>query len=385
MQLSLLSFLLTIGIAPQFFAQVFTWTSGFSNYVPPIICMLSCLIISNKGNTSKCTLLLIFVLGISGQLYVEHSTIINITMAALSLFYSIKYCRENISLNLAWLSGTIIGATTMFSIPTLFCTYNEFEGYQKLNIHGLRDFIISIVSNAMYISKMLCDNCILFASLSILLIYFIRKKKHLNIIDKAAMIILEIFPLFCIFSYISKMAQHEIQINFVFFCCVIAYLISVVYSVITVISERDLRIKSAFYLFMAVFSILPLLIVYPIGNRCLFHSYIFLSLLVLSLFENVYQSCKKKEIISNILKVASVILIFSICICFIKLNSIDRMKQQYIQEQMHNHAEEISIPDIKSDYIHTNENIMIGCKYYYKEKGDINFLNVDYKTWVKDK
>lgn len=381
-QLSCLSFLLTIGVAPQIFAEVFTWTSGFSNYVPPIICMLLCLIIIKKENKpSKYEFFLIFVLGIVGQLYVEHSTIINVVMAVVCLFHSVRHCRDKISLNIVWVCGTIIGMIIMFLIPKLFCVFNEFEGYQKLNLHGVRELIISIVSNAMFISKMLCENCFLFIALSTLLIYFIKKKKKLNKVDKAAMIVLVFFPIFCILSYILKIAQNEIKINLIFLCCLIVYVMSVVYFILTVIQVKALQIKSMFFLLMAIFSILPLLIVYPIGKRCLFHSYIFLSLLVLSLFEKVYHLCNWKKIISNGLKVASVVLMFLLCVCFKNINNVDKMKHQHIQKQMQNHAQEIMIPDIKSDYVHTNENGMIGYRYYYKEKGDIIFVNVDYKTW----
>ena len=33
-------FLLLIAMAPQLFAQTFSWTSGFCNYAPPIVCSL---------------------------------------------------------------------------------------------------------------------------------------------------------------------------------------------------------------------------------------------------------------------------------------------------------------------------------------------------------
>lgn len=180
-QLSVLSFLLIIGIAPQIFAEVFTWTSGFANYVPPIICMLLCLIIIQNENTHlKHETILIFVLGVAGQLFVEHSTVINMATALVALFYSQKCNREKIFVNMVWLSGTTIGTITMVFIPKLFCEFNEFEGYQKLNLHGIRELIISIVSNAMYISKLISENVILFLALSMLLICIIRKKKCLK-------------------------------------------------------------------------------------------------------------------------------------------------------------------------------------------------------------
>jgi hypothetical protein len=37
------SFFLIIGIPPRIFSQVFAWTSGYNNYIPPVLCMLFCL------------------------------------------------------------------------------------------------------------------------------------------------------------------------------------------------------------------------------------------------------------------------------------------------------------------------------------------------------
>ena len=36
-------YLMLLGTAPEIFGQVFVWTSGFQNYIPPIVFMLACM------------------------------------------------------------------------------------------------------------------------------------------------------------------------------------------------------------------------------------------------------------------------------------------------------------------------------------------------------
>ena len=84
----LLSMFLLLTIAPGIFGQVYSWMSGFQNYVPPILLLLlTLLLIRESGSCSLfakiCRGLLVFLLAVCMQFYIEHSSCVNVLTALL--------------------------------------------------------------------------------------------------------------------------------------------------------------------------------------------------------------------------------------------------------------------------------------------------------------
>lgn len=388
----LFSFLLILGMDPQMFAQVFTWTSGFQNYVPPVLCMLICMKIALESSEKNkfVKIFILTIIGMCGQLFVEHSTIITLGMAGVILILNLRR-RKNINYACVWFGGTAVGTIIMFLIPKLFYVTNENEGYQKLNLTGIKPFVISIFSNTLHISRMYSKNILLWCAISILLIYLMHKKSVKNKISAFVKIILVFYPSYCVVNYLLTQnvwydEKFKVFHSLILCCMLFAYLVSVIYG-IWQSDEQKIKIKALIYLGMAIFSVLPLLIVYPIGERCLFHSYMFMVMLVLLIFKyntsissDVFVTGQKKLITISCITL-------SMCLIFVfwNMHYVDMEKHSYIKEQMTKECKKIFLPKLPYRYVHSMENIMIDEYYFYEEKGDIEFETVDYKEWFKIK
>ena len=85
----ILSALLFAGISPSVFAQVYSWTSGFQNYAPPVFLLIICLLLIKYNPKNKVLSAVSYfgvaVFGFCSQLYVEHNTVINIIIAAVTV------------------------------------------------------------------------------------------------------------------------------------------------------------------------------------------------------------------------------------------------------------------------------------------------------------
>lgn len=390
----ILSFLLIMGMEPQMFAQVFTWTSGFQNYIPPVLCMLLCMKIVLEGTENRKFLkaFLIGIVGICGQLFVEHSTVIILVFAILILNFNLKN-RKNVLYASMWVGSTIVGTIIMYTIPKIFYVPNVNEGYQKLNLMGIKPFIISIVGNTLQISEKYSENFFLWCIISGLVICIIRKNTNKNRrLAGLSEIVLVSYPSYCVVNYLlTQNRWYDPRfggiVYKIFLCCLLlAYLISVIYGISNIVIE-NIRLKAFVCLGGAVFSVLPLLIVYPIGSRCLFHSYTFMVMLTVLIFKyHVSTSGYQVEIFwKKIFITLSVIL--SICLIFVFLNIryVDTQKHLYIQEELKKGSKEIIIPKLPYRYVHYNENNMIEEYYFNKEAGDVSFETVDYIEWLNEK
>ena len=154
----LLSGILICGMCSTLFGEVFTWVSGFQNYIPPIWITLVILWMIKECNNQEninnilkiFRIIIIFILGIASQLYVEHSTIVNVILS-ISLFMHCRRKKLKLAslLSMTWMISTGIGTLLMFVIPKLFYKKeNRVTGYRKLNMKQISSIINSCKVNS---------------------------------------------------------------------------------------------------------------------------------------------------------------------------------------------------------------------------------------------
>lgn len=373
-------FLLLIAMAPQFFAQVFSWTSGFCNYVPPILCSLylaqSFLFSDRKQGWIEA--IVACLVGGGGELFVEHSALINFTLVCCIFVYCIIRKRNVIQALLCWM-GTFLGLIAIFVIPRIFVATTGFENYQKLNLREFHGFLVSVVANTMQICEEYGAAAVLWGVMSVVMLGRCRRQKNGYIITT----MLLGFP---IYSGMYYVLTHYVALSTGILMGVFNTVITLGYlgSILCVIIRMEktrVRNFSFVLFFLGLYSVSPLLIVYPIGERCLFHSYIALAMLAAVNYADVFRSFGNKHIDASgsIAVLLAVVLLLTYCRIF----QIDEAKKSYIEMCMENQKREILIPKIPSDYIHSHENLMITNAYFYDEPGDITFIEVEYNTWLE--
>ena len=78
---------LFLTISPAIFREDYLWSSAFANYVPGIIAMFISFYICKKKGAGIISNVILFVVSIMGQLFVEHTSLINIMFAFSVLCY----------------------------------------------------------------------------------------------------------------------------------------------------------------------------------------------------------------------------------------------------------------------------------------------------------
>ena len=129
-------------------AETITWNSGFANYVPPVLGLLTCGwlvcridVISSSTTTSegrrrkniKRTIMFtaLGVTGFIGQLFVEHISLVAIAMSGV-LVICMKKRGRSITAPVVWLAVAVAGMCLMTFISLHFKEYAFIPGYRHV-------------------------------------------------------------------------------------------------------------------------------------------------------------------------------------------------------------------------------------------------------------
>ena len=278
----------------EMFAQAVAWTSGFCNYVPPVVIALMYIQITKEvfdGKTptfSHGLPMITLALGFAGSLFIEHGTIYNICLALFVLVYAFIRFKRVYATHVAFLAGSILGALVMFSNGAYRAISQGRDWYRSM-AHDPTDILNRVCKNAM-------DTIIPYAFKgSFMLILFlcvtacvvgwmfhgqISKKwvqwhemAKLTIVAYTAIVIIESVS---DLTYSSLWSLFEMSVTILYVLAWVTFLLSLPIAGST-------RAKMILYLLSAVVLDGCLLIVRPIGPRCLFGSYVFFCLLAVSL------------------------------------------------------------------------------------------------------
>ena len=118
-----------------FWGELYLWSSALANYIPPIIITELCIImfehLNERKNISYFSLILLVILSFMGQLYVEHMTVITITLAV-----ALCICGDKITIRyiyrICYLISTVFGGIIMMIIPKVFSHNDSQQNYRAV-------------------------------------------------------------------------------------------------------------------------------------------------------------------------------------------------------------------------------------------------------------
>jgi len=125
------------------FAQAVAWTSGFANYVIPIIIILFYLyfnknLFSDENIEIKNRWIIPFaLLGFINSLFVEHATLYNVLLSIVVILYYLIRKHKIVLANLFYMIGSILGTVLMFSneaYHTIFQSQDTYRAIEQDNI-----------------------------------------------------------------------------------------------------------------------------------------------------------------------------------------------------------------------------------------------------------
>lgn len=363
------SALLVICVSPEIFSQVFSWTSGFQNYVPSLALMIlglhlvkiSC---SAKGISVVLFSTVAFLIGVSMQLYVEHSTVINLVFLLCILIYLVLKHKSVSPALASFIVGAVIGAALIFLIPKLFSgTDNYVSGYRNTVFSGgIMQLAAGIVRNSLKLICMYSENILALTVLAFSQTFLVFKNKRIfGKFSKIIVLALTVPASVIVFYHLigfnfwyGRLAVAETLLlafsSLVLICAVIISGFKILFSL------KTPRLSLAYVMFaFSLFSVMPLIFVEPIWPRCMFHSYLFLVAADIILLDEIVPQLNFKNVLWHIYngtKTALLVAMLSLLILFMDISKMENIRENYIAEQIDSGNNSVDYFALPTDYIY---------------------------------
>ena len=362
---SMLAMFLIMTIAPGVFGQSISWMSGFQNYVPPVFLFFAgTYIVLHSGKNGKvCSVLCalaVMMIGVAMQLYIEHSSCLNLLMAVLLVGYVWKkqHQRSCRITALCFSSGAILGFAAMFLI-----TGRSTVGHVSYLSGGFSALLYGLMRNGVEIMGMLAENATLLLCLASLLLALMKHfQKDFTVMEMKASVFGLILPavFFCgrLFigfrSWYGKLIPAETVFTLFF---MLLWTASVSFVIIRLCKkEKSKRVLACLALFILAFAgLVPLLFIWPIGYRCLFHSYVLLvacALLLLDeLMEGMGSEKHRRGLVTGLCCLMCVSAL-TMGAMFTDIRKMTRIREDYLSEMAGAGEETVETFNIPSPYIY---------------------------------
>lgn len=397
---AIISVLLILGMSDDFFGGIFAWSSSFSNYAPPlIICLLCILIIKNydKSKIKPFSVILISILGFCGQLFSENSTVYNIAIAfVLLVICFVNHIKSKIPC-FAWLLSSLIGGFAMLYIrKNIFVQtgfHNGLQNYQGVHLKSLVDLIDNAANNVFTMVHLMSKCFVLFIILSAVLILLMKKAPELNnaFLKKLSGIVNQILAVYPVYSVLyTALASRETYFNsiaavimgMVSLVLLFLYVLAIVYCALRL--ENKYKITVIAIIVFAVFTLTPFLIVSPVGPRCMLYWYVSIVCVIIMLTPKALSSITARQrslVNKSVLTALGCVSIVLICV-FANANILNKKVDNYCNEQIKNGATEIVVCNATESAYHRGHGF--DYVYYNNEPGDVKITIIKPQDWIKE-
>ena len=296
-----LSTLLILLIPTSIFQQSISWTSGFCNYVFPIVFILTYLLInkeikSKKQNNNLKLSFICFILGFVSTLFIEHMTIYAIILAIFLVFYNFIIEKKFKTCNVSFLIGVLIGAAIMFSNGAYVNVLNSADTYRSVKtsnpIFNIISSYFDTISNYLFTNNFILN--IFISLVTLIIIYNALKQEN----QKYKRMFLKVFAVFYISFIIYSLFNNFYSSLFGIYQKYVDGFVSILFlilsfiMVILTINNKEKRHELLFYMVSICLITGPLFFVTPVGPRCFFPVYIVFVLYAITLTDYISFSDK---------------------------------------------------------------------------------------------
>jgi len=363
----LLSMFLFLTISPGIFGQVYSWMSGFQNYVPPLLLLLITILLirgSDSGSpfANVCRCLLIFLFSLCMQFYIEHSSCLNVLTALLLTIWLKKEKDPRFPASLLFLIGSLIGIVLMF-VAMFFVASEVHGGVQSYFTGGFFGVIRGLLRNTVLLLSMYSENaaalCLMAGLCAVFLSQhpdaFTKRKRQLayyGMLMPSGIFLLSLIG--SVKPFYGKLAMAE---SILLLIAMFVYMFSVLYVLICLARHTGRKniFRAAVLFALALAAILPILAVWPTGYRCLFHSCVMLFGAELVLAEEVLEWVERPNM-TKIISAAMTAILTAAVLCqtavFTDIRRMDSIREAYLEEQAQQGADSVVLFSIPSPYIH---------------------------------
>lgn len=391
----LLSFLLFVTIPAKLFGEVYTWTSGFQNYLPPVWTTLMILFLLEKYDglftwwARGLSGAAIFLLGVAGQFYVEHCSLINIILAGCLVVYRHKTGRK-IKPAVAWLVTAVIGFAFMMLIPKIFYIEGSRAGaYRSVNVDGIVRLVVSCVCAFAEIGAAFPPLGVMimsgFAAVTTHMTRESRGKKWNSFLYCASLIV-------AVYAALNEFMLHNawygglatVRNGITATVYLMAFLLWV--AALYPLQDRELRGKIYFMLGVGILALAPLLIVSPTAGRLVFFTYVCAVMAILLFARYLARMAEDRVVvwIKRSMRYSAAVLLVLLCIIFCGISWMDSIRETHIHERMAAGDTRIVVFRIPYEYVFWDGPWCFGRAFYYEQWDDICFEPMEFTDWYRD-
>lgn len=333
--------------------QVVVWTAGFSNYVPPILLIFLYLIMvqnvfdDEQPVYGKAAAIVSPVIGFAAGLFMENVTLYNLAAAAAILVIAYVRFRKVFAVHLAYAAGSIAGAVMMFS-NSVYGTIAQ--GGDEYRSSVLSEGLIRTVSNNLNVIV----RCFFLESMAGWVIFSVlclicygmylrsgagKKICHLgaamHTLCGALLLIKSLCPNWYFFA---GSGSSETITVWIFAMIAVAYCMSALVLVLFCVEDRKMQLRVLFLLLSILVLVAPLLVVNPVGARCLFGSYMMLAAACVVLLVYVKDRLQipgtvQKLLVAVALVACAVVMAFLVHI-YQPVHHYDSLRNEYVHKQV---------------------------------------------------
>lgn len=355
--------LLSVGIFAlprEMFRQIYPWSAGFFNYLPPILLTLIALSVlenaleEHRQTPPRCAALLL--LCFAGQLFMENNAVYAVLAGGFLTVWTWIRQKKPSSSALCCFLGALLGAALLFTSPSYRRVTEADAAYQMAG--GLSGLLHTAKENLPELSRWLLAGCPVlslgFPTLAFLSRY--RQKLTVRDIPPAALL--------C-FSAAWMLLMPFGRSIAVLFWFVGAFRAAFLWL------DGKKRARAVFYLGSALAVAAPLAFVTPIGPRCFFASYVFV-LLAASQF--LPPAALRQKLCAGALAAG----VFAACLCiYLPIFRTAQVREDAIVRAMALGQTQIVLPSFPhAEYLWDADTQKLCRAYYYETPGDIEFLFV---------
>ena len=364
----LLAAVLLLLMPKEMWAQVAAWTAGFTNYVPSALISVAYLIYANEITGEKLSDrkdtwwhgLGLFLFGFCGALFVESVTVFHICLSAAVIAYmflKFRKCRRG---HVGFFLGTVAGTWAMFANST-YDRIAQGEDYYRHMPVGLRDTVYFALAQARNILDfILSENLLFCAIVTVLLLILLmlpgNSRKKWALLPAAfhvGSLLLLCFEDAVCAMVTGRFALSKLLTNVIPVVPPVLYVLSILIMVLCFV-EKGRRFRMLLPFYCAVVSLAPLVVVHPVGWRCVFIGYFFMIVFTVDLFGYV---CKQmlpegKWLPGTLGLIVAAQFVFYIHV-FYPIHYYDALRLEYIKQQTAEGKKEVLMCDLPNrDYLY---------------------------------
>ena len=380
-------------------AQIFPWTAGFTNYVLSGLISVAYLVYA-KDITGK-TLsdyrdtwgrsLWLFVIGFCGALFVESITVFHIALSAAVIAYMFLKFRTYRRGHMGFLLGTVAGTCAMFANSTYDRIATGEDYYRHMPV-GLRDTVYFALGQARNILNfILSDNMLFCVVVTVLLlmlaVWAVKKGKKWALLPAAFHLgsLLLLWREDAAVAWITgKFVFSKLITNTIPIVAPLVYVFSILVMVLCFV-EKGRRFRMLLPFYCAVVSLGPLLVVHPVGARCVFIGYFFMIVFTVDLFGYVCkQTVSEGKWLNRILWLVVIAQFAVFANIFYPIHHYDTLRLEYLGKQAAEGKKTVLMCDLPNreylyDSLPDNDTLAQRYQLFYGLDTDLKFEFIPYE------